>query len=82
MHTLTFVFLQQLVLSVVFLFLSSQETEHVVKKHEDSKEEHCVNPGVFQEYITGARLGNWQAYYYCSVLGSLLFQLYMLLSKP
>lgn len=41
--------------------LSSQETEHMVKKQADSKEEHCVNPSVFQEYITAARLVNWQA---------------------
>ncbi len=34
----------------------------MVKKQEDSKEEHCVNPSVFQEYITTARLVNWQAH--------------------
>ena len=47
--------------ALLFLFLSSQETEHMVKKQEKSKEEHCVNPSVFQEYITAARLVNWQA---------------------
>lgn len=45
-----------------YSFLSSQETEHVVKKQESSIEEHCVNPSVFQEYITAARLVNWQAH--------------------
>lgn len=34
----------------------------MVKKQENGKEEHCVNPSVFQEYITGARLVNWQAH--------------------
>lgn len=43
--------------------LSSQETEHMVQKQEDCKEEHCVNPKVFQEYITAARLGRWEAHW-------------------
>lgn len=34
----------------------------MVKKQEDSKEERCVNPSVFQEYITTARFENWQTY--------------------
>lgn len=34
----------------------------MVKKQEHSKEEHCVNASVFQEYITAARLVNWQAH--------------------
>lgn len=45
-----------------YSFLSSQETEHMVKKQENSKDEHCVNPSVFQEYITAARLVNWLAH--------------------
>ncbi len=32
-------------------------------KEEQSKEEHCVNPCVFQEYITAARLVYWQAHF-------------------
>lgn len=42
-------------------FLSFQETENM-KKQENSKEENCVNPSVFQEYITAARFVNWQAH--------------------
>lgn len=34
----------------------------MVKKQETSKEEHCVNSSVFQEYITAARLVNWQVH--------------------
>lgn len=34
----------------------------MVKKQETSKEEHCVNSIVFQEYITAARLVNWQVH--------------------
>ncbi|XP_076017693.1 tubulin polyglutamylase TTLL5 [Genypterus blacodes] len=37
-----------------FLHCYNKETEHMVKKQDDSKEEHCVNPGVFQEYIASA----------------------------
>lgn len=48
---------------VSYFFLPSQETEHMAKKQESSKEEeHCINPSVFQEYITGARLVDWQAH--------------------
>ena len=32
-----------------------------MKKQENSQEEHCINPGVFQEYITAARLVSWRA---------------------
>ncbi|XP_049453186.1 tubulin polyglutamylase TTLL5 isoform X2 [Epinephelus fuscoguttatus] len=37
-----------------FIHCYNKETEHMVKKQESSKEEHCVNPSVFQEYITAA----------------------------
>ncbi|XP_069391426.1 tubulin polyglutamylase TTLL5 isoform X2 [Paralichthys olivaceus] len=37
-----------------FIHCYNKETEHMVKKQEKSKEEHCVNPSVFQEYITAA----------------------------
>uniref|UniRef100_A0A4W6EY99 Tubulin--tyrosine ligase-like protein 5 n=1 Tax=Lates calcarifer TaxID=8187 RepID=A0A4W6EY99_LATCA len=37
-----------------FIHCYNKETEHMVKKQADSKEEHCVNPSVFQEYITAA----------------------------
>ncbi|XP_069008195.1 tubulin polyglutamylase TTLL5 isoform X1 [Embiotoca jacksoni] len=37
-----------------FIHCYDKETEHIVKKQESSKEEHCVNPTVFQEYITAA----------------------------
>ncbi|XP_035023314.1 tubulin polyglutamylase TTLL5 isoform X1 [Hippoglossus stenolepis] len=37
-----------------FVYCYNKETEHMVKKQEKSKEEHCVNPSVFQEYITAA----------------------------
>ena len=40
-----------------FLLISSQETQHMVKRQErGSEEEQCINPGVFQEYIAEARL--------------------------
>ncbi|XP_029972263.1 tubulin polyglutamylase TTLL5 isoform X2 [Salarias fasciatus] len=37
-----------------FIHCYNKETEHMMKKQESSKEEHCVNPRVFQEYITAA----------------------------
>ncbi|XP_071780297.1 tubulin polyglutamylase TTLL5 [Centroberyx gerrardi] len=38
-----------------FIHCYNKETEHMVKKQENSKEEeHCINPSVFQEYITAA----------------------------
>uniref|UniRef100_A0A3Q1BZK2 Tubulin--tyrosine ligase-like protein 5 n=1 Tax=Amphiprion ocellaris TaxID=80972 RepID=A0A3Q1BZK2_AMPOC len=37
-----------------FIHCYNKETEHMVKKQENSKEEHCVNSRVFQEYITAA----------------------------
>ncbi|KAM7402946.1 hypothetical protein PAMA_003732 [Pampus argenteus] len=37
-----------------FIHCYNKETEHMVKKQENSKEEHCVNASVFQEYITAA----------------------------
>ncbi|XP_038585452.1 tubulin polyglutamylase TTLL5 isoform X2 [Micropterus salmoides] len=37
-----------------FIRCYNKETEHMVKKQENSKDEHCVNPSVFQEYITAA----------------------------
>ncbi|XP_029900394.1 tubulin polyglutamylase TTLL5 isoform X2 [Myripristis murdjan] len=38
-----------------FIHCYNKETEHMAKKQESSKEEeHCINPSVFQEYITGA----------------------------
>ncbi|KAM3871354.1 tubulin polyglutamylase TTLL5 [Diretmus argenteus] len=38
-----------------FIHCYNKETEHMVKKQETSKEEeHCINPSVFQEYITEA----------------------------
>ncbi|XP_019204152.1 tubulin polyglutamylase TTLL5 isoform X5 [Oreochromis niloticus] len=37
-----------------FIHCYNKETEHMVKKQEISKEEHCVNPKVFQEYISAA----------------------------
>ncbi|KAK1893578.1 Tubulin polyglutamylase TTLL5, partial [Dissostichus eleginoides] len=37
-----------------FIHCYNKETEHIVKKQENSNEEHCINPGVFQEYITAA----------------------------
>ncbi|KAG7237241.1 hypothetical protein INR49_032574 [Caranx melampygus] len=37
-----------------FIHCYNKETEHMLKKQESSKEEHCVNPSVFQEYITAA----------------------------
>ncbi|XP_040916090.1 tubulin polyglutamylase TTLL5 isoform X2 [Toxotes jaculatrix] len=37
-----------------FIHCYNKETEHMVRKQEHSKEEHCVNPSVFQEYITAA----------------------------
>ncbi|XP_054469512.1 tubulin polyglutamylase TTLL5 isoform X2 [Anoplopoma fimbria] len=37
-----------------FIHCYNKETEHVVRKTENSEEEHCVNPSVFQEYITAA----------------------------
>ncbi|KAM8915701.1 tubulin polyglutamylase TTLL5 isoform 2-T2 [Spinachia spinachia] len=37
-----------------FIHCYNKETEHVVKKAENSQKERCVNPTVFQEYITAA----------------------------
>uniref|UniRef100_UPI0037E89107 tubulin polyglutamylase TTLL5 n=1 Tax=Semicossyphus pulcher TaxID=241346 RepID=UPI0037E89107 len=37
-----------------FIHCYNKETDRIVNKQEDSKEEHCVNPSVFQEYITAA----------------------------
>uniref|UniRef100_A0A673BJ25 Tubulin tyrosine ligase-like family, member 5 n=1 Tax=Sphaeramia orbicularis TaxID=375764 RepID=A0A673BJ25_9TELE len=37
-----------------FIHCYNKETEHMVKKQENSKEGHCVNHSVFQEYITAA----------------------------
>ncbi|CAB1436215.1 unnamed protein product, partial [Pleuronectes platessa] len=37
-----------------FIYCYNKETDHMVKKQERSKEEHCVNPSVFREYITAA----------------------------
>ncbi|XP_027130412.1 tubulin polyglutamylase TTLL5 isoform X2 [Larimichthys crocea] len=37
-----------------FIHCYNKETDHMVKKQENGKEEHCVNPSVFQEYITAA----------------------------
>uniref|UniRef100_A0A3P9D1I1 Uncharacterized protein n=1 Tax=Maylandia zebra TaxID=106582 RepID=A0A3P9D1I1_9CICH len=37
-----------------FIHCYNKETEHMVKKQEISKEERCVNPKVFQEYISAA----------------------------
>ncbi|KAK5857321.1 hypothetical protein PBY51_010575 [Eleginops maclovinus] len=37
-----------------FIHCYNKETEHIVKNQENSKEERCINPGVFQEYITAA----------------------------
>ncbi|KAF7670248.1 hypothetical protein LDENG_00043360 [Lucifuga dentata] len=37
-----------------FIHCYNKETEHMVKKQDNSKEERCVNPSVFQEYITTA----------------------------
>ncbi|XP_042356250.1 tubulin polyglutamylase TTLL5 isoform X2 [Plectropomus leopardus] len=37
-----------------FIHCYNKETEHMVKKQESSKEDHCVNPSVFEEYITAA----------------------------
>ncbi|XP_022048914.1 tubulin polyglutamylase TTLL5 isoform X2 [Acanthochromis polyacanthus] len=37
-----------------FIHCYNKETEHMVKKQENSKEEHCVNSRVFEEYITAA----------------------------
>ncbi|XP_076604283.1 tubulin polyglutamylase TTLL5 isoform X1 [Chaetodon auriga] len=37
-----------------FIHCYNKETEHVLKKQENRKEEHCVNFSVFQEYITAA----------------------------
>ncbi|XP_078133230.1 tubulin polyglutamylase TTLL5 isoform X1 [Sander vitreus] len=37
-----------------FIHCYNKETDHMEKKQESSKEEHCVNPSVFQEYITEA----------------------------
>ncbi|XP_029316248.1 tubulin polyglutamylase TTLL5 isoform X2 [Cottoperca gobio] len=37
-----------------FIHCYNKETEHMLKKQENGKEEHCVNPGVFKEYITAA----------------------------
>ncbi|KAK5916693.1 hypothetical protein CgunFtcFv8_011650 [Champsocephalus gunnari] len=37
-----------------FIHCYNKETEHIVKKQENRNEEHCINPGVFQEYITAA----------------------------
>nr|XP_020446565.1 tubulin polyglutamylase TTLL5 isoform X3 [Monopterus albus] len=37
-----------------FIHCYNKETEHMLKKQENSKEEVCVNPLVFQEYITSA----------------------------
>ncbi|XP_008281028.1 tubulin polyglutamylase TTLL5 isoform X1 [Stegastes partitus] len=37
-----------------FIHCYNKETEHMVQKQENSKEEHCVNSRVFQEYITVA----------------------------
>ncbi|XP_030574251.1 tubulin polyglutamylase TTLL5 isoform X2 [Archocentrus centrarchus] len=37
-----------------FIHCYNKETEHMVKKQESSKVEHCVNPEVFQEYIGAA----------------------------
>lgn len=34
----------------------------MLKKQENSKEELCVDASVFQEYITAARLVNWQVH--------------------
>ncbi len=50
-------------------------------KEEQSREEHCVNPTVFQEYITAARFVNWQAH--LPLFSAWLFYCYvcMLLSE-
>ncbi|XP_032356197.1 tubulin polyglutamylase TTLL5 isoform X1 [Etheostoma spectabile] len=37
-----------------FIHCYNKETDHMEKKQESSKEEHCVNPSVFQEYIAEA----------------------------
>ncbi|XP_047466475.1 tubulin polyglutamylase TTLL5 isoform X2 [Mugil cephalus] len=37
-----------------FIHCYNKETEHMVKRQEENKEEHCVNPKVFQEYIVAA----------------------------
>ncbi|XP_020485695.1 tubulin polyglutamylase TTLL5 isoform X1 [Labrus bergylta] len=37
-----------------FIHCYKKETDCMVKKQEDIKEEHCVNPSVFQEYISTA----------------------------
>ncbi|KAM9842865.1 tubulin polyglutamylase TTLL5 [Aulostomus maculatus] len=37
-----------------FIHCYNKETEHIVKKQENSKEESCVDASVFQEYITVA----------------------------
>ncbi|KAM9354865.1 tubulin polyglutamylase TTLL5 [Pholidichthys leucotaenia] len=37
-----------------FIHCYNKETEHMVKKQENTEEEHCVNSTVFQEYITAA----------------------------
>lgn len=64
-----------------YFFLSFQETEHMVKNQENSKEENCVNPSVFQEYITAARLVNWQAHLQLFRAWLFTVQSYMLLNK-
>lgn len=40
----------------------------MVKKQEISKEERCVNPKVFQEYISAARLVIWLNFFEPSFL--------------
>ncbi|XP_062295863.1 tubulin polyglutamylase TTLL5 [Scomber scombrus] len=37
-----------------FIHCYNKETEHMLQKQENSKEEHCVDASVFQEYITAA----------------------------
>ncbi|XP_041668190.1 tubulin polyglutamylase TTLL5 isoform X2 [Cheilinus undulatus] len=37
-----------------FIHCYNKETDRIVKKQEDSKEEHCVNDSVFEEYISTA----------------------------
>ena len=47
------------VTSASFNFLPSQETEQMVKKMEELKdEERCVDPDIFQEFLAGARLAS------------------------
>ncbi|XP_068194118.1 tubulin polyglutamylase TTLL5 [Antennarius striatus] len=37
-----------------FIHYYNKDTEHLVKKQGESKDEHCINPTVFQEYIAAA----------------------------